>query len=152
MVLLGWILGSKPSQPEPQLQPYHIMKWCRQVSKYNGFRSSFDKTYKKLHILRDIWLKWHGRGTTTHKQCKRGQRNTFYCAKYSCLLSHRPYLDVKEVEILSESEYPPRKLFALCIYLFIYLFTYLFISMTFRLANTSLTSCRVFEMWNVWDM
>ena len=45
-------------------------------------------------------MEWYGNGTTTNKQHKIGQRN----AKERCLLSCRPYLDVKKGEILSESD------------------------------------------------
>ena len=38
----------------------------------------------------------------TNKQYKIEQNNTYYFAKERCLLSRRPHLDIKEVEILTQ--------------------------------------------------
>ena len=46
----------------------------------------------------------YGKGTVTNKQYKIDQKKTFYYAKKRCLLSGRPYLEAKEVEILNESD------------------------------------------------
>ena len=43
-VPLGQNFGPKSPQPEPQLQPYELIKRCQQVSKCNGCGTLFDKT------------------------------------------------------------------------------------------------------------
>ena len=50
--------------------------------------------------------KWYGKVTTTTKQYKIDQRNTYYWAKKRCILSRRPHLDIKEVKILTKSDVP----------------------------------------------
>ena len=61
-------------QPEPQLQPYEIMKRCQQVSKCNGCKASFDKTGKNLDTLGGKGLEWYGKITVSNKQHKIPQR------------------------------------------------------------------------------
>lgn len=51
-------------------------------------------------------LKLYDKVTTTDNQCKIGRKKTYSCAKKRYLLSRRPYLDVKEVEILTQSDVP----------------------------------------------
>ena len=43
-VPIGQSLGLKPPQPEPQLQPYELIKRCKQVSKCNSCGFLFGKT------------------------------------------------------------------------------------------------------------
>ena len=50
-VPIGQSLGPKLPQPEPQLQPYELIKRCKQVTKCNGCGFLFDKTDEKLYIL-----------------------------------------------------------------------------------------------------
>ena len=49
-VPLGQSFRPKPPQPEPQLQPYELIKRCQQVGKCNGCGTLFDKTVEKLYI------------------------------------------------------------------------------------------------------
>ena len=105
-VPLGQSLGPKPPQPEPQLQPYELMKRCKQVSKCHGCGFLFDKTDEKLYILGRNELEWYRKVTTTTKQYKIGQRNTYYCAKRRCILIRRPHVDVKEIKIITKSDVP----------------------------------------------
>ena len=75
-VPIGQSLGPKPPQPEPQLQPYELIKRCKQVSKCNGCGFLFDKTDERLYTLGRNELEWYGKVATTTKQYKIGQRNT----------------------------------------------------------------------------
>ena len=59
-VPIGQSLGPKSPQPEPQLQPYELIKRCKQVSKCNGCGFLFDKTNEKLYILGRNELEWYG--------------------------------------------------------------------------------------------
>ena len=103
-VPLGQSLGPKPPHPEPQLQCYKLIKRCQQVSKCNSCDTLLDKTDEKLYILGRN--EWYGKVTSTTKQYKIGQRNTYYWAKKRCILSRRPHLDIKEVKILTKSDVP----------------------------------------------
>ena len=94
----------KPPQLEPQLQPYELIKRCQQVSKCNGCDTLFNKNDKKLYILERS--EQYGKITSTTKQYKIGQRNTYCWAKKKCILSRRPHLDIKEVKILTKSDIP----------------------------------------------
>ena len=103
---IGQSLGPKAPLPEPQLQPYELIKRCKQVSKCNGGGFSFDKTHEKLYILGRNELKCYGKVATTTKQHKIGQRNTYYCAKRRYILIRRPHLDIKEIKIITKSDVP----------------------------------------------
>ena len=100
-VPLGQSFGPKPPQPDPQLQPYELIKRCQQVSKCNGCDTLFDKTAGKIYISGRN--DWYGKVTNSTKQYKIGQRNTYFWAKKRCILSRRPHLDIKEVKILTKS-------------------------------------------------
>ena len=63
-----------------------------------------DKIDKNFYILGGNGLEWYEKGINTNKQYKISKRNTYYCAKNKCLFSRRPYLDLKEVKILKESD------------------------------------------------
>ena len=73
--------GPNPPQPEAQFSNYDIIRQCQQISNCNGCRVSFDKIDENLYILQAIGLEWYRKGTTLIKHYKRGQRNTYYCAK-----------------------------------------------------------------------
>ena len=103
-VPIGQSLGPKPPQPEPQLQPYELIKRCKQISKCNGCGILFDITDGKLYILERNELEWYEKIATTTKQYKIGQRNTYYCAKRRCILIRRPNLEVKEIKIITKSD------------------------------------------------
>ena len=103
-VPIGRSFGPKPPQLEPQLQPYDLIKRCRQVSKCKCCGTLFDKTDEKLYILGRN--EWYGKVTTITKQYKIGQRNTYNWAKKGCILSRGPHLDIKEAEILTKSDVP----------------------------------------------
>ena len=94
-------LGPKSPQPEPQLQPYELIKQCKQVSKCNGCGFLFDKTDEKIYILGRNELEWYA---TTTKQYKIGQKDTYYCAKRWCILICRSHLDIKEIKTINKSE------------------------------------------------
>ena len=64
----------------------------------------FGKADEKLYILGRN--KWYGKVTTSTKQYKIDRRNSHYRAKKSCMLSRKPYLDIKEVKILTKSDVP----------------------------------------------
>ena len=91
-------VGPKPPQPEPQLQPYELIKRCKQVSKCNGCGFLFDKTDEKLYILGRNELEWY------NKQYKIGQKSMYYCAKRIYILIRRSFLDIKEIKIITKSE------------------------------------------------
>ena len=74
-------LGPKTPQPEPQLQPDEIIKYCQQVSKGSGCWTLLHKKDKKLDILGGTELELYGRGIATNKQYKIGQKNTYCCGK-----------------------------------------------------------------------
>ena len=103
-VPLGQSFGPKPPQPEPQSQPYELIKRCQQVSKSNGCGTFFEKTNKKLYILGRN--EWYRKVTTTTKVCKIDHSNTYYWTKKRCIFSRRPHLDIREVKILTKSYVP----------------------------------------------
>ena len=76
-ILLGQSLEPRPPQPEPQPQPYEVIKQCQQVGKCNDRGTLFDKTDEKLYIFGRKELEWYRKVTTTTKQYKTGQRNTY---------------------------------------------------------------------------
>ena len=41
----------------------------------------------------------------TTKKYKIGQRNKYYCAKKGCILICKPHLDIKEVKIITQSDF-----------------------------------------------
>ena len=67
-VPIGQSLGPKRTQPEPKLQPYELIKRCKQVSKCNGCGFLFDKTDGKLYILGRNELERYGKVATTTKR------------------------------------------------------------------------------------
>ena len=48
----------------------------------------------------------YGKVINTTKKDKIGQRNTYYQAKKRSILSRRPYLNIKEIKILTKSDVP----------------------------------------------
>ena len=104
MVTLGKILRAKPPKPEPQFQPYKLIKQCQQVSKCNGRGDSFDETDKKFYSLGRNELEWYGKVTSTKEQYEIGQQKTYYCVRKRYLLSRRPYLDISYLDILEDTK------------------------------------------------
>ena len=49
---------------------------------------------------------WDGKVATATNQHKTDQRNTYYCAKKTCILIRRQHLDMKEVKIITKSDVP----------------------------------------------
>ena len=66
----------------------------------------FDKTDEKLYIFGRKELEWHKKVTTNTKHYKIGERNTYQWTKKRCLLSCRPQLNIKDIKILTKSDFP----------------------------------------------
>ena len=104
VIPLAQSLEPKPSQPEPQLQAYELIKPCYQVSKCNGFGALLDKTGEKLYSSWRNVLEWHGKVTTTNKQYKVNQRNTYCCAKKKVFTRSQTIITRKvEIQIKSDN-------------------------------------------------
>ena len=105
-VLLGQSLGPKPAQPEPQIQPCETVQRSGQIRKCNGCEELFDKNNEQLLILGSSGFDWYisvdGKNNT--KVYNINQCNFYYCVKRRCLLSRRPLVDVKSIDIKTDLE------------------------------------------------
>ena len=94
-------IGPTPPMPEPQMQPYQIIKRYGNISKCHGCDGYFDKRETTWVLFRketDWWPKTDMLEKT--KQWVQTKRNFYYCTSLSCLMMRRPSLKKENITVI----------------------------------------------------
>ena len=104
-VPVGVSLPPKPLMPEPQMQPYVLVKRAGNVAKCHGCGESFDKGDSSLHVLKRKENDWYPKTQkdTLTKRWALCSKNFYYCIKFSCLLFRRS-ISRENVSIIYEGD------------------------------------------------
>ena len=101
VVQIGRTLGVLPPQPEPQLQPYELLRRRGNISKCNGCGVNFNKHDSQLFVLGRTEFEWYPKVQNNTKFYKVGSaKNVYYCILKRCVLLRRPLLASGSLKIV----------------------------------------------------